>query len=302
MIGERWPRTSCAVLACLPNLADAGQPSETSSSSENFLPSIAPGGSGSLPVWLETFHSFSVIHAVMVLTAAAVCAWLCARARGGHRQSNAALIARRWGFFIFAWQSLDVVYHAAKLDWAVSLPLHMCDVVAWIAGFALITENRRLQTLLYFWGIGLSSQAFITPTVHVGPAHLKFWLFWVGHSNIVLVGLFEVIARGYRPGWRDLRFASIMTLAYGAVVTPVNILLHVNYGYIGDSRPDASTVVDIMGPWPGRIWWVALIVYSSFLVVTLIWPRNWPKRWPKDWSGWRQPDLATTPPSNSRPD
>ncbi len=235
-------------------------------------PSTAPP-----PPWLDSFHSFSPLHAVMVVVAGSVLASLCAAARraGGAR---AKMIARRWGYFIFAWQTLEVGYYARLWDIQVSLPLQICDLAAWSAGLALVTERRGFRAMLYFWGIGLSSQAFVTPTVTVGPAHLKFWLFWVAHSNIVLGGLFDVIVRGYRPTWRDFSFASLVTLGYGAVVLPVNSLAKVNYGYVGDSRPGAATIVDRLGAWPLRILWIGVIVYSVFTVLTLAWARNRPGR------------------------
>lgn len=230
-----------------------------------------------MPAWLDRFHSFSPLHAVVVLAAALVLASLCVTARRD-RGSRATIIARRWGYFIFAWQTLEVAYYASLWDVQVSLPLQVCDLAAWFAGLALVTGRRGFRTMVYFWGIGLSSQAFVTPTVTVGPAHLKFWLFWVAHSNIVLSGLFDVIVRRYRPTWRDFRFASVVTLAYGAVVLPLNFLAKVNYGYVGDSKPGATTIVDRLGPWPLRILWIGVIVYSLFVVLTLVWPRNWPGR------------------------
>lgn len=250
-----------------------------------------------LPAWLDSFDQFTPMHAVVVFIAASVLVGLCVLARRGRDGNSATVVAKRWGAFIVAWQTLDMAYYASKLDLQVSLPLHICDLVAWLAGLSLLTGRRQFRTMVYFWGIGLSSQAFVTPTVTVGPAHAKFWLFWVVHSNIVLSGLFDVIARGYRPTWRDLRFASLVTLTYGAVVIPVNMLLKVNYGYIGDSRPGAPTVVDKLGPWPLRVLWVGVIVYSVFTILTLVWPKNWPRA--RTGPG---ADRTPPPPPISRPD
>src|SRR5205085_885108 len=57
------------------------------------------------------------------------------------------------------------VYVLLPWMWNVSysLPLQLCDL-AWItAVYALWTRRRWAHALLYYWGLTLSSQAFITP-------------------------------------------------------------------------------------------------------------------------------------------
>jgi hypothetical protein len=48
------------------------------------------------------------------------------------------------------------------LRWDKSLPLHICDLTRLLVPVALWTNHRAARAMLYFWGLGLSSQAFIT--------------------------------------------------------------------------------------------------------------------------------------------
>lgn len=181
------------------------------------------------------------------------------------RQSLAAFILL-WQVFVTIWWLLPRNY-----ELGTSLPLHLCDLAAWIAPFALIFQRRWLRTLLYFWAFAFSTAAFITPIIEFGPGHIHFWLFWGGHTLIVGAALYDVVAGGYRPRFRDFVIASVFSVGYAALIIPFNIALKTNYGYLGATAPDAATVIDILGDWPLRIVWVALIGEALMLLLWAPW-------------------------------
>ncbi len=158
-----------------------------------------------------------------------------------------------------------------RFDWTRSLPLHMCDIAALAAPVALLSAWRWPRTLVYFWGLALSSQAFITPTLREGPAHEYFWMFWFQHAVIVGGAVYEVAVRGYRPTWPDWLLASAITVGYGVLVLPLNIALGANYGYVGASNPLAPTILDHLGPWPGRVLLIMPLVLLAFGLAAAPW-------------------------------
>src|SRR5687768_13772222 len=125
-----------------------------------------PGG------WLHAFEPFSVMHSIVVVAFVALTSAMIMLGlywRGTERQAK---FERTFGIVALV---LWVIVHAWELtpgefDPAQSLPLHLCDVSTLIAAVALITSARKWRALLYFWGLGLNTQAFITPLLQSGPA------------------------------------------------------------------------------------------------------------------------------------
>jgi hypothetical integral membrane protein (TIGR02206 family) len=167
---------------------------------------------------------------------------------------------------VAAWWLLPAHYRLDK-----SLPLALCDWASLTAPLGLIWPRRLLSTLNYFWGVGLCTQAFITPTVQVGPGEFFFWSFWLQHSIIVGCAVYEFAVRGYRPTWQDFWIAIAASYVYLGVAMLANYLLEANYGFVGDSRPETPTVVDRLGPWPKRVLWIILLVHAAFTLAMIPW-------------------------------
>lgn len=163
--------------------------------------------------------------------------------------------------FTQIWENLP-----SRFDASQSLPLHICDIVPWIGAAALLFSIRSLRSLAYFWGIGLSVWALITPILSVGPAHLRYWLFWLGHGQIIGTAAYLVVVLKYRPRMRDLGVVAIATIVYVLAVLPVDFLFDADYGYVGRQSPTAP-----LGPWPARVLIVLLAECLIFVLLILPW-------------------------------
>jgi hypothetical integral membrane protein (TIGR02206 family) len=159
----------------------------------------------------------------------------------------------------------------SRFDAAHTLPLQVCDVTSLLAALVLLAPRRRASVLLYFWGIGMSLQALITPDLNRRPDSIWFWFFWISHAGTVGIALYIVAVRGFRPTWRDYRFAVIAGLVYLAVVFTVDVLFDFNYGYVGNGRPGQTSVIDFLGAWPGRVGLVAMLAIGAMAVLMLPW-------------------------------
>lgn len=159
----------------------------------------------------------------------------------------------------------------AQFNWESSLPLHICDLGGLIASLALLTGSRTLTTLLVFWGLGLSTQAYATPVVRVGPGATEFWIFWESHTLIIGAAIYSIAVRGYRARWTkfggDLGVAFALTLVYLAVMLPLDVLTGWNYGYVGNTKPEVPTLIDKLGPWPWRLIPLGVLVLVAFGLV-----------------------------------
>lgn len=228
--------------------------------------------------WLDEFASFSLFHAVTVAAFVAIMfagCWVGKKLGVNSRQEMR--LRTGLGIVIILFQTYSNIWwlmpaRTAEHGLLNSFPLQLCDLAAYTAALALITRWRIFRTLLYFWGIGLSTQAFLTPVVPVGPAHMHYWLFWIGHTFIVGAAMYDLVVCGYRPKLPDFRNALAITFGYGALVFLLNIALGTNYAYIGNAAAARPTVVDKLGPWPFRAFVVGALVFIDYLILYLIWP------------------------------
>ena len=178
-----------------------------------------------------------------------------------------------WGWvgFVIAIQTLAQVWAnaPARFDPTRSLPLHICDIVPWIGCAALLHGHSLSKALAYYWGVGLSVWAFIMPILNATNWSPEYWLFWLGHAQILATAAYLISVAGYRPTWRDFRLASVATIAYGAVVVVGNAFLVSDYGYLGRQPPAVE-----LGPWPARVPVLIALEIGSFALLTLPWTRH----------------------------
>jgi hypothetical integral membrane protein (TIGR02206 family) len=159
----------------------------------------------------------------------------------------------------------------ANFDRASSWPLHVCDLAGIAAPIVLVHPVRWLRAILYYWGLGLSTQSFITPAITASPRDPGFWFFWATHYIVVGISIYDLAARGYRPGWRDFRIGAIAGLIYVALLVPIDVIFGVNYGYLGPNQLEHPTLIDWLGPWPWRI----AVMYVLGLLLTALMTLPW---------------------------
>jgi hypothetical integral membrane protein (TIGR02206 family) len=220
----------------------------------------------------ETFQPFTPLHALSVAACGLAIAGVVAVGTRLLHVEKEKHVRAAWVAFVVVVQAMNVAFYLlpGHYDPAISLPLQVCDLAGWVAALALTFRTRWLRTALYYFGIGLCTQAFFTPTVTDGPALPRFWLFWITHTQIAGSALYDFIVLGYRPTWRDYLVNSGLLLAYGAIVIPLDIATGWNYGYVGPTQPERPTVIQSLGPWPLRLVWIWMIAQTAFAVLTVI--------------------------------
>jgi hypothetical integral membrane protein (TIGR02206 family) len=199
------------------------------------------------------FHPFTAMHGgAMVAGLVGISALIAWGKTGGRNEKIARgvlafLCLAAFGYTQAAWMTID-----GDPDLDSSLPLHLCDLAAFIAGFALLTERRLLCTLTYFWGLAGAIQALLTPAITVGFPHPAFVAFFVHHFAIVGAALYLPIVRGWRadqPWWKGPLTALLLGNVYLILSMGINAWLGTNFGFTAH-KPVNPSLLDHMGPWP----------------------------------------------------
>ena len=222
---------------------------------------------------INDYHAFSANH-FLVLTAFTIATTVACAVGIKHRGSPHLRRAERVaGWVMLALWSVTTAYWLLPANYGIgiSLPLHMCDLTGILAPVVLLTPFRWPRTLLYFWGLGLSINGILTPILDYGPWHVTFWLYWLTHVSIIGTAVYDLIARGYRPNFRDCLLAIGACAIWLATVLAINLSLDLNYGYVGNVTPERPTVIHTLGPWPLRVYKMIVAVLARFIVMWLPW-------------------------------
>jgi hypothetical integral membrane protein (TIGR02206 family) len=221
----------------------------------------------------DNFVPYSGLHLVTVSLCVLAVASLAMAGRALPDTSKMALRRALGIFGIAYWVSYNVWWNRHGLILPSGLPLHICDLNGLIAPLALVTLNRWLRATAYFWTFALTTQAFLQPTLITGPAGAMFWWFWAQHTIILSCAVYDLAVLGFRPNWRDLGRAYVVSAIYLAAVIPVNFALDANFGFIGNPPPPARIppFVDALGPWPQRALIVVALAAAGFALLVLPW-------------------------------
>ena len=131
------------------------------------------------------------------------------------------------------------------LDWRQSLPMQMCDWGMFVVIVAMWTGNQRWFEVAYFWGIGGTLQAVLTPNLHFGFPDWRFISFFTSHCGIIVSVIFLMLTRRYRPYPMSLVRAWLWSEFYFVVTIVVDELTRVNYGFLLH-KPEAFSVLSFL--------------------------------------------------------
>lgn len=159
----------------------------------------------------------------------------------------------------------------ASMDYR--LPLHLCDLTAYVAMLALVWRNRRLAELTYFWGIAGTLQGLLTPAVGAGYPHVEFFRFFLLHASVVIAAIYLPVGLRLSPErgavWRAFGWMQVYVL----VAALANVVTKANYGFLC-GPPQAASLIDVLGEWPWYIVWLELIALVFFGLLYLPWMRG----------------------------
>jgi hypothetical integral membrane protein (TIGR02206 family) len=168
-----------------------------------------------------------------------------------------------YGFNQWAYGSLD-----SKIPLENILPFHLCDIAAFLAGFALLTEKPLIRELCFCWGLAGTLQALITPNLPYSFPHPIFFSFFTQHGVIVITALFLPLAEGWRPRTGTFPRLLLWNQVYFISAMAVNWASGTNFGFLM-KKPNGATLFDHLGPWPFYLISVQLIAAALIALFLL---------------------------------
>lgn len=217
-----------------------------------------------------SFHPFSSTHFITLAIGFLLIAALIIVAKRSSRNQRiiTAFLAFcnlvSYPFALFAWRDYP---HSLDND----LPLHLCDLAAIVAGFALFTRKPILLTLTYFWGLVATTQALITPALSIGPPELPFIHFFFQHFVIVAAALYIPIVLKWRPQqpfWKSPLIVLGISIGYQAAALIINFFLKTNFGFVSHV-PENPSLIDHLGAWPIYLFSMQGLALIFFLILAL---------------------------------
>jgi hypothetical integral membrane protein (TIGR02206 family) len=215
------------------------------------------------------FVLFGTWHLVALL----VIALLNVGVLGFRNTSEKTRTAVRWTMAIVLWAD-EASWHIWNLYWGhwtvrTMLPLHICSILIWLAGFMLIFKIYRIYDFVYFIGIGGALQALLTPDAGIyGFPHYRIFQTMISHGLLITSGIYMTTVEGFRPTWKSFWRVVIGLNIYAIIIFPINMLLGTDFLYI-NGKPSTPSLLDLLPPWPYYLIAMELIGIIVFLILYL---------------------------------
>ena len=137
------------------------------------------------------------------------------------------------------------VRHFHPVTWTQTLPLQLCDWAMLVIITAMWTGRRPWFEVAYFWGIGGTLQAIITPNLRFGVRDPRFISFFVAHCGIVIGIFFLMLVHKFRPYPSSIVRTFLCTEVYFVVAFSIDLLTGVNYGFLLH-KPEAFSLLSYL--------------------------------------------------------
>jgi hypothetical integral membrane protein (TIGR02206 family) len=144
---------------------------------------------------------------------------------------------------------------------AVDVPLQLCHFAALSCILYLLTLNRKIFSIVAFWGI-IGNLAILIPAFQNHFPHIEIWIFFLGHLGMLATVAYGVFIREIRLNQQDLYIILAASAIALTVIIPANLRLGSNYFYIMQPPPALASL-------PSYLYWSGLAAIYFGLVALI---------------------------------
>ena len=169
-----------------------------------------------------------------------------------------------------------LVRRFGAVSWQQVLPLQLCDWGMVVVIVAMLSGNQRWFEVAYFWGLGGTLQAVLTPNLAFGPPDFRFFSFFISHCGIIIGVVFLMLVHKYRPHALSIVRVFAWTELYFVITMIADALTGFNYGFLLH-KPEAFSILSFLSDWRplyllqmhGIALLFFIVLYSPFAIVDL---------------------------------
>jgi len=226
------------------------------------------------------FQAYGVAHLAVIFLTVALPFGLAAVVRRAKSSRVERVIIAALSVLLFlnyAAYLIFVRYRGGIVSWQQMLPLQLCDWGMVVVIVAMWSGSHRWFEVAYFWGIGGTLQAVLTPNLRFGFPDFRFLSFFISHSGIIVGVIFLMLTRRYRPRPMSILRVFAWSEFYFVVTFIADELTGYNYGFLLH-KPEAFSILSFLSDWRPlylvQMHFVALLffiaLYAPFAIVDLV--------------------------------
>ncbi len=160
------------------------------------------------------------------------------------------------------WVSSNNTLNAGNL-----LPFNMCTIALFLSFFALLTKNKIVFNILYFWGVIGSIYALFFPSLLHDFPHFRYFEFFIAHGCIVIAIFYFIFVEKYQITFRETVISYFITDLYVIIVYFINMVFDTNFLFLM-KKPSIGLLIGV----PDFVFKLWLILGTLMLFIILYLP------------------------------
>ncbi len=121
--------------------------------------------------------------------------------------------------------NLWIYAYSLNQEWYHYLPVATCGYAVFFGGLTLITKNKVLFKLTFFWGFG-AWLSLLGPTMLEGPDKYNFYQFVFRHTGIIGSAFYMMKVFDYKIDKNDWKLFFYVTFGLTFVMTIINLAVN----------------------------------------------------------------------------
>lgn len=191
------------------------------------------------------FHAYGAAHVIVIALTILLPFVLAAIARNRPAAERFIVAVLSAALVLNYLVYLFLVHRFGAVSWRQVLPLQLCDWAMVVVIVALWTHRSGWFEVAYFWGLGGTVQAVLTPNLAFGFPDFRFFSFFISHCGIIISVVFLMLMHRLRPHAISIVRVFLWTELYFVITLAADAFTGFNYGFLLH-KPEAKTLLSIL--------------------------------------------------------
>lgn len=159
------------------------------------------------------------------------------------------------------------VYYVSQIilgeyNWKIDLPLHFCFITGYTFMYILVTGNRKLYKVIYFFTFAGPVPAMIWPDLAYSYDRYIFWQFVISHHFMLLSSVYVLTVLDYKISKKDITVALIVGNILVGIITIFNNTFDTNYIMIGELPAQIYRMYPFVRLMPPIFWLETVAIFA----------------------------------------